>query len=246
VIRLLLVVLFVNNLFGMNQANAAPEVMVPRALYRPFFREKDEPDRILGPIWIDREPVTNQQYREFVKRNPEWRKSQVPKIFSAPTYLQSWRSDLEFPKGSSNHPVTEITWFAARKFCEEQGKRLPTVEEWEFSADGQNPKSIELILSWYGTSNKLSNVRSAPFNSLGVRGMHGLIWEWVEDFNSVIMAGDSRDSNDTSANLFCGAGALKAKDPAQYATFMRFAYRSSLKANYTGNVLGFRCVRTSL
>jgi hypothetical protein len=37
---------------------------------------------------------------------------------------------------------------------------------------------------------------------------------------------------------------MKAKDPSQYATFMRIAYRSSLQANSVGGMLGFRCARS--
>lgn len=42
---------------------------------------------------------------------------------------------------------------------------------------------------------------------------------------------------------FCGAGAVTAADKNDYASFMRIAFRSSLKAGYTAGSLGFRCAR---
>ena len=221
----------------------AQEVAIAGGVHRPFFREKDEPDKRIPALLVDKYPVTNKQYADFLKKNKKWLASEIPEVFSAPTYLQHWKSGKSIAKGEENFPVTNITWFAARKYCESQGKRLPTTDEWEFVADGQKPENLELILNWYSIPGKLTSVEKSKPNSLGLHGMHGLIWEWVEDFSSSIIAGDSRNTNETSNNLFCGGGALKAKDPSQYATFMRFAFRSSLKANYTGPILGFRCLR---
>lgn len=233
-------------LFGPTPATAdeRAEVTLPKGLYEPFFRDQGEREKVIGPLAMDRDAVTNADFRNFVKANPQWRRSRVKRLFADDRYLNHWTGDLNFPKGSARHPVTHVSWFAARKYCEFEGKRLPTIAEWEYAADGLDPKNLEIVLQWYGDLKaKLQNVDRAAVNSRGMRGMHGQAWEWVEDFASVIMAGDSRSSNDTDKSMFCGAGSLKAKDPAQYATFMRFAHRSSLKAAITGATLGFRCVR---
>ena len=42
-------------------------------------------------------------------------------------------------------------------------------------------------------------------------------------------------------DLFCGAGAVGARNTADYPAFMRAGYRSSLRASYTVPNLGFRC-----
>ncbi|MFT6733521.1 MAG: sulfatase modifying factor 1 [Polaribacter sp.] len=31
-------------------------------------------------------------------------------------------------------PVTNVSWFSADAFCRAEGKRLPTVDEWEYVA----------------------------------------------------------------------------------------------------------------
>ncbi|HRP70471.1 MAG TPA: SUMF1/EgtB/PvdO family nonheme iron enzyme, partial [Turneriella sp.] len=77
----------------------------------------------------------------------------------------------------------------------------------------------------------------------GVHDLHGLIWEWVDDFNSSTVTGDSRADTDTNSNMFCGATALTGSDLRNYTAYMRYGMRSSLKGNYTGLNLGFRCAK---
>ncbi len=40
------------------------------------------------------------------------------------------------PSGKARHPINCVDWDMADKFCREDGKRLPTEAEWEFSARG--------------------------------------------------------------------------------------------------------------
>ena len=56
-----------------------------------------------------------------------------------------------------------------------------------------------------------------------------------------LVASDDRERGDADRDKYCGAGAALARDPRQYATFMRLAFRSSLQARYTTANLGFRC-----
>jgi formylglycine-generating enzyme required for sulfatase activity len=84
-------------------------------------------------------------------------------------------------------------------------------------------------------------VESTFKNGFGVYDMHGLVWEWVYDFNSVITGDDSRSSGALNRQLYCAAGSQNAVNKEDYASFMRFAFRESLKANYTVANLGFRC-----
>jgi formylglycine-generating enzyme required for sulfatase activity len=83
-------------------------------------------------------------------------------------------------------------------------------------------------------------------NFYGVRDLHGLVWEWVDDFNALLVASDSRDQNDPDRLKFCGAGALNLRDRENYAVLMRVAMLSSLKAADTTNSTGFRCARPSV
>lgn len=202
---------------------------------------------------LDAYPVTNADYKEFVKKYPKWQKSKVKGLFADANYLRNWKNDLEF-KDTENpkSPVTYVSWFAAKAYCECQGKRLPTMDEWEYAAmadentkDARIKKSYnEQILAWYEASRSNENeIGQNPKNYWGVYDLHGLVWEWTSDFNSVLLSGESRKDNDKDNNLFCGSAALGATDLMNYAAFMRYAFRGSIKANYAIKNLGFRCAK---
>jgi formylglycine-generating enzyme required for sulfatase activity len=70
--------------------------------------------------------------------------------------------------------------------------------------------------------------------------MHDLVREWVEDFNSALVTGESRADGSLDRSLFCGSGSIGAADFRDYAAFMRFAFRASLDARYGLAHLGFR------
>ena len=76
--------------------------------------------------------------------------------------------------------------------------------------------------------------------------MFDLIWEWTDDFNSILTTGDSRSGQYEDKSLFCAGGATSATDILNYAAFMRFALRTSLKADFTVANLGFRCARDTV
>ncbi len=230
-------------------------VRVEGGTYRPVFPPSPEEKEIpVGAFLLDERPVTNGEYLAFVKANPRWRKGQVPRLFAGAGYLDRWEGPLlPGAKAPADAPVVEVSWFTAKAFCEAQGKRLPTEAEWEYvasaSADApdarQDPAFLAQLLSWYAKPNPkvFGPVGQGAPNYHGVHDLHGLIWEWVGDFNSALVVGDSREDGDPDLARFCGAGALSAQDKSDYAAFMRIAFRSSLQASYTTKTRGFRCAR---
>ncbi len=180
-------------------------LVVPKGDYKPFFVTKSDKPLPVAAFRMDETAVTNLEYLEFVKANPEWRKSKVNRLFADTNYLRSWESDLsigETKKDIYQSPVVNVSWFAAQAYCKWKNKRLPTVAEWELAANGA-PKNIkyssltDYILSWYKKPNLpvLPNIKSTYQNVFGLYDMHGLIWEWTFNFNSYIASNDSRGSN---------------------------------------------------
>ncbi|MDO6675640.1 formylglycine-generating enzyme family protein [Tenacibaculum sp. 1B UA] len=220
--------------------------------YIPLYG-RDSARVTIQDFFMDVHPVTNEDFLQFVKENPKWRKSKVIKLFADKSYLINWKNDTEIGGNLKlKSPVTNISWFAAKCYCENKGKRLPTVDEWEYVgmanqklADARTLKTYnEYILGWYEKPRTFNNIIGSTFkNYWGVYDMHGLVWEWTSDFNSVLVSGESRKDVDNDSNLFCGSAAIGSTDLMNYAAFMRYATRGSLKAKYTMRNLGFRCVK---
>ena len=57
------------------------------------------------------------------------------------------------------------------------------------------------------------------------------------------MSSENRSGSTVDKSLFCGSGSLTANDLMNYAAFMRYAFRGSIKANYAVQNLGFRCAK---
>jgi sulfatase modifying factor 1 len=230
--------------------------LVPAGSYAPLLRTKDEPERVpVAEFWLDVRPVTNAEFLEFARKNPQWQRSRVSPLFADRGYLAHWAGDLELGPGApADSPVVRVSWFAARAFAKAQGKRLPTTAEWERAAavgytqpDGPSePGFSAALLAWLArpTPERLPSAGDGRANFFGIRDLHGLVWEWVDDFNTAMTTGESRADTGLERNLFCGAGAASARDVTDYPAFMRAGLRSSLRASYSVPNLGFRCART--
>lgn len=216
--------------------------LIPAGSYVPFFASQSRQPVVVDAFKMDVYPVTNSEFLEFVTKHKEWRRSQAAKIFIDESYLKSWKSDLELPSSVDKaKPVTEVSWFAAVAYCEAQGKELPTTDQWEYVAEDAHREPEKLkkkILDWYSVPTLVSMppISSQGMNGYGISDLFGLVWEWTLDFNSSI-------SSSENSTLFCGAGSVGALDISDYEKFMRYSFRSSLKANYTTLNLGFRCVK---
>jgi formylglycine-generating enzyme required for sulfatase activity len=222
---------------------AVETVTVPKGASPLIFRDKGEENIMVPELRVDATPVTNEEYLQFVKAQPQWSRSKIKPLFADSTYLNHWSSDFEFSPTLAKKPVTQVSWFAARAYCKSQGKRLPITVEWEYFSDASTPESETALLRWYEKSQEsLRPVRQGKPNKFGLYDSIGLVWEWVDDFNSAIMSGDSREG--PMRDMFCAGASLNAKNPSQYAAFIRYAFRSSLNAQFTTATLGFRCVQS--
>lgn len=228
-------------------------VLIPAGAYVPLQRAaNDSPQVAVAPFYLEIQPVTNAEFLAFVTAQPKWRRSQVSRLFADASYLAQWAGELEPGRGApADAPVVSVSWFAARAYAHWRGRRLPTIAEWEFAAgagytgpDGRKDEQLNRDLyAWLARPVPAVQqaVRQGRLNFYGVHDLHGLVWEWVDDFNTAMVTGESRADSGLDRDLFCGAASIGAKDTTDYAAFMRQALRSSLKANNTTTSLGFRC-----
>lgn len=227
-------------------------VDIPGGEYQPFYGTDNQPVKVL-PFRLDERAVTNREFLAFVKVNPQWRRSQVKRLFADTNYLKTWATDTTLTANiNPDAPVCNVSWFAARAYAQSVGKRLPTLDEWEFvamadevTANARNkPGYSDAIIDLYlQKKRQFQKVKQSAPNYWGVYNVFDLVWEWTDDFNSVLTTSDSRSGQYEDKGLFCAGGATSATDVMNYAAFMRFALRATIKANYTIANLGFRCAK---
>jgi sulfatase modifying factor 1 len=236
-------------------AAPTPMHLVGPGRFRAFLAAPRDPPVEVRAFALDEHAVTNAQFLAFVSATPRWRRGSVPRLLADPTYLSGWQGPLALGDARADAPVTHVSWHAARAYCAWRGRRLPTEAEWEWAARASatapdasaDPAFVARILTWYARPHAaLPAAGVGEANLWGVRDLHGVVWEWVEDFGASMIASDDREREGRFVDRVCGAGSIGAGDPADYATFMRYAFRSSLRASFTVARLGFRCAADSL
>ncbi len=249
----LMVGLLASALTSALAVSAADYVNVPAGtLTTVLANDGDRAPVPVAPFAMRVLPVTQAEFSGFVAANPTWQRDRVARTFADSGYLRDWVSPSAPAREASSQPVTAVSWFAAQAFCENEGARLPTWQEWEYAAAADatradarsDPAWRAGILAWYAKpAYATPALVGGAANLYGVRDLHGLIWEWVDDFNALLVSPDSRAGDDPDKLKFCGAGALSLQDRENYAVLMRIALLSSLNASDSTSSLGFRCVR---
>jgi formylglycine-generating enzyme len=240
---------------GDGRAPAADSSMVrlPAGTHLPLYAPAGGRTAIAA-FTLDRRPVTRGEFLEFVRSEPRWQRGRVNPAFAGPHYLRDWPGSVAAgDPDDRDRPVTHVSWFAARAYCAWAGKRLPTVAEWEYAAAAGNatadatadPVFVAELLATYGRRRAPAPpVGRGPRNHFGIQHLHDRVWEWVEDFNSVLVHDDSRGASGADRRLFCAAGAIGATDPGNYPAFLRYGFRAGLEGRDTAGTLGFRCARS--
>ncbi len=231
-------------------------VRIPAGEFTSVLKYEDNKGKQKVAVFeLMKQPVTNAEFLAFVRKNPQWQRGKVPKVFAEPThYLSHWQAPLILGANvKPQQPVTQVSWFAASAFCEAQNARLPTWNEWEYTAAADakrrdarsDPAWRESILSWYAkpSNTAIADVGKTPANIYGIQDLNGLVWEWTEDYSAMLVSADNRNQSDPDKSKFCGASALSMEDKENYAVMMRVAMLSSLEAVNSTSNLGFRCAK---
>jgi formylglycine-generating enzyme required for sulfatase activity len=140
---------------------------------------------------IDRYPVTNEGYAQFLNVNGPYnaRKERLYDHDDPDARIHRVGDRWSADKGHERHPAVEVTWAGARDFCAWRGKRLPTEAEWEKAARGadgrrypwgnQAPDPTRAKFSGRFNETAPVDAFAAGASPYGALGMAGNAWEWV-------------------------------------------------------------------
>ncbi len=218
----------------------------------------------LDAFYIDKYPVTNAQFKEFVDANPHWKKPRRFTFFRTfdyhdEYYLHHWNK-VSYPKGKYNHPVVNVSWYAAMAYAQWIGKRLPTEAEWEKAARGgsQDQKYpwgdvIDGSKANYGKRQQQTTpVGRYPANGYGLYDMVGNVWEWcLDEWDESYYTFSPKDNPVCGESIeqivrnYTNSGAFQVLRGGSWYNSVknvRTAKRSGALPTYANSDIGFRCV----
>jgi formylglycine-generating enzyme required for sulfatase activity/tRNA A-37 threonylcarbamoyl transferase component Bud32 len=215
---------------------------------------------ITEPFDLGKYPVTQEEYQVVTGKNPSW--------FSAQQGGKEKVAGLD----TRRFPVERVSWKEASDYADTLTKkrvnglsyRLPTEAEWEYSCrggrssskpfgvgDGRTLSSREANFDsnfpFGGAAkaeplNRPCPVGSYDPNALGLRDMHGNVWQWCGDWYGPYPSG--KVSNPTGP----GEGSSRVGRGGSWfhsAEYCRAAFRRSYVPGYRDFHLGFRLARSS-
>jgi iron(II)-dependent oxidoreductase len=128
----------------------------------------------LEPFEIDRTPVTNGAYLEFIEET----RAEPPMYWERDGDGGWLRTAMGRREGiDPDHPVVHVSCAEAEAFARWAGKRLPTEQEWEAACAGADRDRANLDQLAFGTTAAGSFADAA--SECGAVQMIGDVWEWT-------------------------------------------------------------------
>lgn len=224
--------------------------------------EKPVHPTYIDAFYIDKYPVTNEQYKAFLDACPQWQKNNIHEDYHNGDYLRTWNRN-NYPKGKTDHPVVNVSWYTAMAYAQWIGKRLPTEAEWEKAARGGLDEKtypwgdqLNTIMANYGKYiGGTTPIGGYLPNDYGVYDMAGNVWEWCLDeydrnlHKKLPPRNYNAEANSISEiiNNFLSiktSRVLRGGSWASSPKALKAAYCGAAPPTLTYNSYGFRCVRT--
>jgi serine/threonine protein kinase len=228
-----------------RDTNGHEMVLVPAGIFAmgPARREVH-----IDAFYLDRTPVTNEQFEVFVRVT-----GYQPHDEGASRFLHHWRNGKP-PRGEEKHPVTYVSWLDARAYSAWAGKRLPTEAEWEKAARGTDGRKYPWGRAEPGPTHANFGRRDgAPMpvgshpdgaSPYGIQDLAGNVWEWCEDvldedFYATGPTHNPRNTKQTKRSQLVMRGGSWMYDASSLRTYARVGF----EAHYRFAGGGFRCAR---
>ena len=156
----------------------------------------------MQPIYMDKYPVTNAEFKKFLDATHYQPKDSL-------NFLKDWKGS-SYPDGWANKPVTWVSIEDAREYAKWAGKRLPHEWEWQYAAQGNDGRSFPwgncdwLLTSRGGGPASCASDKNAPApipdkgrtmlpasdvdahphgaSPFGVMDMVGNVWQWTDEY----------------------------------------------------------------
>jgi len=138
------------------------------------------------PLWMDRYPVTNAEFKKFLDTTHYQPKDDL-------NFLRDWQNGT-YPQGWGDKPVTWVSLEDARVYAAWAGKRLPREWEWQYAAQGPDGRLYPWGNQWdasavpvpdKGRTMRGPDAVSAHPNGaspFGVMDLVGNVWQWTDEF----------------------------------------------------------------
>ncbi|MDX2253137.1 MAG: SUMF1/EgtB/PvdO family nonheme iron enzyme [Nitrospira sp.] len=216
-------------------------VRVPKG---PFlYGDENTRETIDHDYWIDKYPVTNKKFRAFIEADgygnqtywsPEGWKWKTENAITGPRYWTDVNLNM------LDHPVVGVSFYEAETYATWEGKRLPSEQEWEKAARGEDGRKYP----WGEEFDKArcNNSESGIYHPTtvtqhpngvspyGCYGMAGNVWQWCTDWYD----------EEGRRRVFRGGSWIYGP------VYLRSSYRTGGYADYRNEDVGFRLVALSM
>ncbi len=164
-------------------------VMIPGATFTFGVRSHDdfipypeagETTAVVDTFLIDRYPVTNAKFHEFLIES-----GYIPD--DTTNFLKHWERGM-YKQGQDDYPVVYVSYEDMKAYAAWMGKRLPTEAEWQLAAQGTDGRRWPWGDDFHGTHCNNAFDRPTPVNAFpkgqsiyGVWDMVGNVWQATGD-----------------------------------------------------------------
>ncbi|HEY7911882.1 MAG TPA: ergothioneine biosynthesis protein EgtB [Blastocatellia bacterium] len=240
---------------------------------RDFAYDNERPAHTveLADFRIDRRPVTNAEFAQFIKSggyqtrslwsDEGWAWKEEHGV-ACPLYWsrtgEEWlvREMFEYAPLKADHPVTGVSWYEASSYARFAGKRLPTEAEWEKAASwdpgarakrryswGDSPATSELAnFNFDNWGTTAAGARPAGQSAYGCFDMTGNVWEWTSSEFAPYPGFKAYPYAEYSELWFDGDHrVMKGGSWATRGPLLRCSFRNFWRPRFRYAIAGFRC-----